>query len=41
MLDHAARFDALLVAWPANSPEPRIEHLPSAFEAVGRGQMYS
>jgi putative endonuclease len=41
LLDHAARFDALLIAWPAGAREPRIEHVRHAFDAVGRGQMYS
>jgi putative endonuclease len=41
LLNHPARFDVLSVTWPAGRPEPRIDHYPSAFEAVGRGQMYS
>jgi putative endonuclease len=41
LLDHAARFDALLIAWPAGAREPRIEHVRHAFDAMGRGQMYS
>lgn len=41
LLDHAARFDALLISWPPNQREPRIEHIRQAFESVGRWQMYS
>ncbi|HVS38181.1 MAG TPA: YraN family protein, partial [Gemmataceae bacterium] len=41
LLDYPARFDVVVVTWPANRREPRIDHYPQAFEAVGRGQMYS
>jgi putative endonuclease len=41
LLDHPARFDVIAVMWPADRAEPRIDHYPQAFEAVGRGQMYS
>ena len=41
LLDYPARFDAILIAWPADQREPRIEHVRQAFEASGRGQMYS
>ncbi len=41
LLNHPARFDVLIVTWPADRREPRIDHYPNAFEAVGRGQMYS
>jgi putative endonuclease len=41
LLDHAARFDVLAIAWPADQREPTIVHHRQAFEAVGRGQMYS
>ena len=37
--DPLARFDVLIVCWPPTEREPRIEHYPSAFEAVGRFQM--
>jgi putative endonuclease len=33
------RFDVLIVCWPYGRREPRIEHYPNAFEAVGRFQM--
>jgi putative endonuclease len=41
LLDHAARFDVLTVAWPEGCPNPAITHYKNAFEAVGRFQMYS
>ena len=41
LLEHPARFDVLAVSWPDGRREPAIEHFRQAFEAVGRGQMYS
>jgi putative endonuclease len=41
LLNHAARFDVLIVSWPADQRTPVIEHHKSAFEASGRFQMYS
>jgi putative endonuclease len=41
LLGHAARFDVLTVTWPTKRREPRIDHYPRAFEAVGKYQMYS
>jgi putative endonuclease len=41
LLNHAARFDVLCIAWPAGQKLPTIEHFKNAFEAVGRFQMYS
>jgi putative endonuclease len=41
LLDRPARIDVITVTWPAGQREPRIDHYPRAFEAVGRGQMYS
>jgi putative endonuclease len=41
LLDCAARFDVLAVSWPPNRKEPEIVHYRNAFEAVGRGQMFS
>jgi putative endonuclease len=41
LLNQSARFDVLTVSWPAGQPEPRIDHYPNAFEAVGRFQMFS
>ena len=35
------RFDVVAIAWPPGSREPTILHLPHAFEATGRFQMFS
>lgn len=40
LLDERSRFDVVSVVWPADSREPRIEHIVNAFEAIGRGQMF-
>ncbi len=34
LLNHAARFDVLILSWPADCREPVIEHYRHAFEAV-------
>ncbi len=41
LLEYAARFDVLAITWPADARKPTIEHIKNAFEAVGRGQMFS
>jgi putative endonuclease len=41
LLGQAARFDVLTLTWPAGLREPQIEHYRQAFEAAGRGQMFS
>jgi putative endonuclease len=41
LLEQAARFDVLAISWPAGAKEPNIVHHKSAFEAVGRFQMFS
>jgi len=41
LLEYPARFDVLALAWPAGQREPLVTHYRHAFEAVGRGQMYS
>jgi len=41
LLELPARFDVLLVRWPASQKEPEIEHLRHAFEAAGKFQMHS
>jgi putative endonuclease len=33
------RYDILILCWPPDQSQPRIEHYPNAFEAVGRFQM--
>jgi putative endonuclease len=40
LLNHPARFDVLVVSWPADRKEPTISHYRNAFEAVGHFQMY-
>jgi putative endonuclease len=41
LLGYPARFDVLAIAWPEGRREPAIDHFAHAFEAVGRGQMFS
>src|SRR5438132_1606942 len=41
LLDRPARFDVLAVSWPEGRRRPVIDHYVSAFEAVGRFQMFS
>lgn len=40
-LDRPARFDVISIVWPDGGGEPVITHYRHAFEASGRGQMYS
>ena len=41
LLETPARFDVVGVTWPVGQNTPEIDHIRNAFEAVGRGQMYS
>jgi putative endonuclease len=41
LLEHPARFDVVAVTWPDGAKKPTVEHYQNAFEAVGRGQMFS
>jgi putative endonuclease len=41
VLEVAARFDVVTLAWPTGAREPRIEYYPNAFPALGHLQMYS
>jgi putative endonuclease len=41
LLEHQARFDVLAITWPQTARKPVIQHIQNAFEAVGRGQMFS
>jgi putative endonuclease len=41
LLEYPSRFDVVAVSWPAGKNEPQIVHHRSAFEAVGRFQMFS
>ena len=40
VLEVRSRFDIVAIVWPDERGEPEIEHIPNAFEAVGRGQMF-
>src|SRR5437764_953511 len=37
----AVRFDVLVLSWPPTASEPTVRHIPHAFEAVGRFQMFN
>ena len=41
LLECSSRFDVLAITWPKDARKPKIEHIKNAFEAVGRGQMFS
>jgi putative endonuclease len=41
LLECPARFDVIAVTWAEDEKHPVIEHFENAFEAVGRGQMFS
>ena len=41
LLEYSARFDVIAVTWPDGARKPVIDYFQNAFEAVGRGQMYS
>jgi len=41
LLEHPARFDVVAITWPKEARRPTIDHRQNAFEAVGRGQMFS
>ncbi len=40
LLDVRCRFDVVAIVWPDEHGAPEIEHIPNAFEAVGRWQMF-
>jgi putative endonuclease len=40
LLGRPARFDVLVLRWPADQPQAAITHFRNAFEAVGRFQIY-
>ncbi len=40
LLEGRWRFDVVAIVWPDVSGEPIIEHIPNAFESVGRWQMF-
>jgi putative endonuclease len=37
----AVRFDVLVLSWPPNAREPVTRHIPHAFEATGKFQLFS
>ncbi len=39
-LEVRSRFDIVAIVWPGSKRPPVIEHIPNAFESVGRGQMF-
>ena len=41
LLGISVRFDVLAIAWPLGAREPTVRHIPHAFEATGRFQMYN
>jgi putative endonuclease len=41
LLERPARFDVVAITWPAGKWFPTIEHIPNAFEAVGKWEFYS
>jgi putative endonuclease len=41
LLEHNARFDVVAITWPPDARKPTIEHFKHAFEAVGKGQLFS
>lgn len=42
LLDQPARFDVISIVWDGSPARtPRIRHFKNAFEAVGRGQLFS
>lgn len=40
-LNQTARFDVISIIWPEGSGTPEIQHFVNAFDATGRGQMFS
>jgi putative endonuclease len=41
LLERRARFDIVSIVWPEGVARPEIQHFVHAFEAAGKGQMYS
>jgi putative endonuclease len=41
LLEFAARLDVVAITWPDSAQKPVIEHIRNAFEAVGRGLLFS
>jgi putative endonuclease len=41
LLECPARFDVIAITWPDAARKPLIQHFPHAFDAVGKGQMFT
>lgn len=41
LLEYSSRFDVVSILWPKGERRPKIRHIKNAFEATGRGQMFS
>ena len=41
LLEYSSRFDVVEVIWPTGQKRPEINHLQSAFNAAGKGQLFS
>lgn len=41
LLEHPCRFDVVAIVWPPSSPQPEIELIRNAFEAVGSEGFFS
>ncbi len=39
-LEVRSRFDVVAIVWPLGKRSPVIEHIPNAFDSVGRYQMF-
>jgi putative endonuclease len=41
LLEYPSRFDIVEIIWPVDAKQPEIRHIVDAFQAVGKGQLYS
>lgn len=41
LLEVPGRFDIIAIVWPDDRQPPKIEHFRNAFEAPGKGQLFS
>jgi putative endonuclease len=41
LLERPGRFDVIAITWPSGVKRPTIEHIPDAFEAVGKWEFFS
>ena len=40
-LEQRSRFDIVSIVWPDDGRDPQLTHYRNAFEATGRGQLFS